>query len=256
MPRCETTRDQYGTGSSFIDFDLEQGSNVFVARRPLTNGAVLSAIGDTDVPGDVRNPAADLCTTSPPWEEIMKKRLVVPLVALAISFAFPTYAQQKDLADPQTTQKILAIAKADEEAHNNHDAAAAAALYTRDAVFLTPEGPIIGRQAIQKWFTDFFQSSHPKNSMAKVDGNAFHLIGTAGNELWATGEYSETAQDKNGEPIPVHSYNFWIFVREGEDWKFRVDAWGLTPATVMFVYKNYAQQPAATPSPTASPSTQ
>ena len=50
MPRCETTRDQYGTGSSFIDFDREQGSNVFVAQRPLTKGAVLSAIGDTDVP--------------------------------------------------------------------------------------------------------------------------------------------------------------------------------------------------------------
>jgi len=66
MTRCETTRDQYGTGSSFIDFDREQGSNVFVAQRPLTKGAVLSAIGDTDIPGDVRNPAADLCTTSPP----------------------------------------------------------------------------------------------------------------------------------------------------------------------------------------------
>ena len=56
---------QYGTGSSFIDFDREQGSNVFVAQRPLTKGDVLSAIGDTDVPGDVRNPAADLCTTPP-----------------------------------------------------------------------------------------------------------------------------------------------------------------------------------------------
>ncbi len=90
----------------------------------------------------------------------MKKRLVVPLVGFAISFVFPTYAQQKDLADPQTTQKILAIGKADEEAHNNHDAAAAAALFTRDAVFLTPEGPIIGRQAIQKWYTNLWQSWH------------------------------------------------------------------------------------------------
>jgi uncharacterized protein (TIGR02246 family) len=117
------------------------------------------------------------------------------------------------------------------EAHNNGDAAAFAAGYARDAVFLTPDRPIIGRQAIQKWFTDFFQSSqHPKNSMAKVDGNAFHVIGTAGNELWATGEYSETVQGKNGEPRPVKSYNFWIFVREGEDWKILVDAWGLTPA--------------------------
>jgi uncharacterized protein (TIGR02246 family) len=188
----------------------------------------------------------------------MKKRLVVPLVGLAISFALPTYAQQKDLADPQTVQQILARGKAALEAHNNLDAAAFAALYARDAVFLTPDRPIIGRQAIQKWFTDFFQSSlHPQNSMGKVDGNAYHLIGTAGNEVWATGEYSETVQGKNGEPSPIKSYNFWIFVREGEDWKLLVDAWGLTPATVIGPgNKIFAPQWAATPSPTASPSTQ
>jgi uncharacterized protein (TIGR02246 family) len=181
-----------------------------------------------------------------------------PLVLLAISFALPTYAQEKDLADPQTIQKILALTKAALEAHNNLDAAAFAAIYARDAVFLTPDKPIIGRQAIQKWFTGFFQSSplHPQNSMVKFDGNAFHLIGTTGNELWATGEYSETVQDKNGEPFRAHSYNFWVYVREGEDWKVLVDAWGLTPATVLGNNKIFAPQWAATPSPTASPSTQ
>ena len=117
----------------------------------------------------------------------MKTRLLGALVVFAISFALPTYAQRKDLADPQTTQKILALMKAVNEAYNNHDPAAIAALHTRDAVFLTPEGPIIGRQAIQKFHTDLYQWWHPKNSIHKVDGNAFHLIG-AGNELWATGK--------------------------------------------------------------------
>jgi len=258
MPRCETTRDQYGTGSSFIDFDREQGSNVFVAQRPLTKGAVLSAIGDTDVPGDVRNPAADLCTTSPPWEEIMKKRFVVPLVGLAISFALPTYAQQKDLADPQTIQKLLALAKADEEAENNHDAAAKAALFTRDAVFLTPAGPIIGRQAIQKWYTEAWQSSGMlfTNYITKFDGNGFHLIGTGGNELWATGEWSETGQGKNGEPIPIKGHWSAIYVREADDWKVRMATVNVTPDSVILINKNFAPQPAATSSPTASPSTQ
>ena len=51
----------------------------------------------------------------------MKKCLVVPLVGLAISFAVPTYAQEKDVADPLTTQKILAMGKASEEAHNNRE---------------------------------------------------------------------------------------------------------------------------------------
>ena len=185
----------------------------------------------------------------------MKKCLVVPLAGLAISFALPTYAQQKDLADPQTTQKLLALSKpVTEEVHKNRDAAAATASYTRDAVFLTPEGPIIGRQAIQKWYTDLWQTWHPTNCINKVDGNAFHLIGTAG--LWATGEYSETGNGKNGEPIPTQTHWLAIWVREGEDWKCRVNAWGQTPAGVMAVYKAFAAQPAATPSPTASPSTQ
>ena len=249
MPRCETTRDQYGTESSFIDFDREHGSNVFVAQRPLTKGAVLFAIGDTDVPGDVRNPAADLCTTSPPWEEIMKKRFVVPLVGLAISFALPTYAQQKDLADPQTIQKLLALAKADEEAENNHDAAAKAALFTRDAVFLTPAGPIIGRQAIQKWYTEAWQQSGMlfTNYVTKFDGNGFHLIGTGGNELWATGEWSETGQGKTGEPIPSKGRWLTIFVREGDDWKMRACAYNMTPESVILIYKSFG------PSPTAQP---
>ena len=92
----------------------------------------------------------------------MKTRLLGALVGLVISFALPTYAQQKDVADPKITQKILALGKADEEGHNNNDPAAIAALYTRDAVFVTPEGPITGRQAIQKWHTDLYQSVAPQ----------------------------------------------------------------------------------------------
>jgi ketosteroid isomerase-like protein len=69
----------------------------------------------------------------------MKKCLVVSLAGLAISFALPTYAQQKDLADPQTTQKILAVVKTLDQGSNNRDAAAIAGLFTRDAVFVTTE---------------------------------------------------------------------------------------------------------------------
>lgn len=86
----------------------------------------------------------------------MRIRLVVALAGLAISFALPTYAQQKDLADPQTAQKIIALWKVFDEAHMNDDAAAVAALFTRDAVDVTPEGTITGRQAIQRWFADVY----------------------------------------------------------------------------------------------------
>ncbi|MBV8968235.1 MAG: SgcJ/EcaC family oxidoreductase [Verrucomicrobia bacterium] len=181
----------------------------------------------------------------------MKKCLLVPLIGLAISFALPTYAQQKDLADPQTTQKILALAKAFDEAHSDNDATAVATLFTRDAVLVTTDdsGPIIGRQAIQKYYTDLYQWWHPKNCVTKLDENAAHLIGTAGNELWATGEWNETGQGKTGEPLPIKGHWACIYVREGGDWRIRVAAWYTNPESFILINKTFAPQSAATPSP-------
>jgi uncharacterized protein (TIGR02246 family) len=177
----------------------------------------------------------------------------VGLIGLAFNFALPTFAQQKDLADPETTQKILALTKEYGEAFNNNDRATIAALYTRDAVLVTTVGPIIGRQAIQKYYTELYQWWHPKNLIIKVDGDAPHLIGTAGNELWATGEWGDIGQGKNGELLRYKGYAAHILVREGDGWKIRVDAWNVTPDTVILIDKSFAPQPAATPSPTAKP---
>jgi ketosteroid isomerase-like protein len=131
-------------------------------------------------------------------------RTCLSFVWLDVSFALPTYVQQKDLAD----------GKAFDEAFNNHDARAVAAFYTRDAVLVTDDGPFLGRQDIQTNFRELLQGWHAKNHIGKVDGNAVHLIGTDGNELWATREWSETGQGKNGEPIPAKGH--WrrsLFVR-------------------------------------------
>jgi len=87
-----------------------------------------------------------------------------------ITFALPTYAQQKGLADPRTTKQILADSKAWDEATNNHDAAALAGLFTRDAAFVTDGEPIVGRQASQKWFTDLYQCGTPKITSASTTG--------------------------------------------------------------------------------------
>ena len=171
-------------------------------------------------------------------------RLLLALVGLAISFTVPTVAQQTDTPDPQTSQKILAIGKAFDEGENNNNAAAIAALFTDNAVFVTDRGPVNGRQAIEKWYTELYQGWHPKNHITKFDGNAPHLIGTAGDELWATGEWSDTGQGNTGGPIQIKGYWAAIYNREGDDWKLRMLAYNLTAA------------PAAAASPTASPSNQ
>ena len=194
------------------------------------------------------------------WEEhrreTMNTRLLLPLLGFLISFAFPIYAQQKDLADPQTTHKILAIAKAYNKGVNNTDPGAIAALFTDDAVFVADTGTMTGRPAIQKWYTDLFQRWHPQNHACRIDGNAPHLIGGSGNELWATGEWNEIGQGKNGEPLPIGGYWACIYVREGDDWKNRMCASITSPDSIIRIHQSFAPEAAATPSPTASPSTQ
>jgi uncharacterized protein (TIGR02246 family) len=160
----------------------------------------------------------------------MKMRSIASLAGLAISFALPTFAQQNDTAaDSQTTQKIRAISKAYDEAVNNNDAAAVAALYTEDAVFVSDRGPIFGRQAIEKWYKDVFQGWRPKDHSGKPEREVPHLLGTAGNEVWENGEWSETGQGPKGEPIQIKGYWSAIDSREGDDWKIRMLSYNITP---------------------------
>jgi uncharacterized protein (TIGR02246 family) len=150
-------------------------------------------------------------------------RSLLALAALAISFAVPAFAQQKDTVDPQLLEQINnTISKKYDEAVDNNDAAAVAALYTEDAVFVADTGPIYGREAIEKWYADVFKVWHPKNHTVKRDQDSVHSLVTAGNEAWDHGEWSETGQGQNGEPIQVKGYWSAIDTREGDVWKIRM----------------------------------
>ena len=176
----------------------------------------------------------------------MKIRLGVALVGLAISFASPAFAQQKDTVDPQIAEQLTALSKKTDEANNNGDAAALAALYTEDAVLLTNTGPIYGREAIEKHYADLFQNVHFSKHLDKRDQSSPHIIGTTGNEAWSDGQWSLTYQVKGGDPVELTGYWLEIYSREGDTWKKRVDAWNVTPASA----------PTTTPSRTASPGNQ
>jgi ketosteroid isomerase-like protein len=160
----------------------------------------------------------------------MKIRLLLTLVGLAIGFAAPAFAQQKDAADPQIRQQIDALTKKFIDAVDNNDAATVAALYTEDAVFVTPQGPLYGREAIQKFWTDLFKQFHVSNHVSKDDPYSPHIIGTAGNEVWRNAEWSETLQGQNGGPIQLKGYWSAIEVREGDAWKHRMLTVNVTPA--------------------------
>ena len=159
----------------------------------------------------------------------MKKRLVVPLVVLALSSALPTFGQQKEKVDPQIIEQLDAIAKKFDEATNNNDAAAVAALFTEDAIFVTDTGPLYGPEAIKKQYTEWFKGAHASNHMTKKDPNSFRIVGTA-DKIASNGEWSGTYQPPNGKPFQLKGYWLAIDTREGDAWKIWMSASNITQA--------------------------
>jgi ketosteroid isomerase-like protein len=178
-------------------------------------------------------------------EETMKIRSLLTVGGLAIALALPASAQQKDSVGPQIAQQrdLLGVPKAlDEfgelnrgldEAYSRNDAAAAAALFTEDALLVDPEGMSSGRQNIEKRYADRFQRSPIVSFNCSWDRCYLNAID---NAVWSAGQWFGTFQSQTG---PVFAVGYWsaIYVREGDDWKIRMLTSNITPA------------PAATPSP-------
>jgi uncharacterized protein (TIGR02246 family) len=146
----------------------------------------------------------------------MKMRLVVALVGLAIGFAVPTFAQQRDTVDAKIDQQIRALSMKFDEAFNKNDAAAVAAFYTEDAVYVAQHRTSHGRQAIEKEYANVFQHWHSNNHVLTVD-----RVTAVGNEVRAIGTWSSAFRDTNGSPRNDEGHYRWVLVREGDTWKIR-----------------------------------
>jgi ketosteroid isomerase-like protein len=92
---------------------------------------------------------------------------------------------------------------------------------------VTPDGPIYGRQAIEKHYADLFKHVHFSNHIGKVDQYSPRIIG---NERWDTGEWSVTiqVQGQKGDPIQLKGYFGYIDIREGDDWKILMLTYNMT----------------------------
>jgi uncharacterized protein (TIGR02246 family) len=146
----------------------------------------------------------------------MKIRFLFALVGLAISFAVPAYAQQKDKSDPKIVQQIRALEMKFDEAFNRSDVGALAALYTEDAVRVTPHGTFSGRQAIAKDYAERFQRYQSNNYVRKGD-----RVNAVGNDVRASGKWSCAFHDTDGRYKHIDGHYSAVWVREGDTWKIR-----------------------------------
>jgi ketosteroid isomerase-like protein len=141
----------------------------------------------------------------------MKMRLLGALAALAIGFAAPAIAQEKEVTDPEIRLQLDRIDRKFDEACNRSDAAAVAALFTQNAVDVTPTGVFSGQQAIEKYFEGIFQKWHISGHKNKLD-HVYEL----GSHLCAIGEWSLEATSQ-----PAGGYWTLVYSRDGDNWKIR-----------------------------------
>jgi uncharacterized protein (TIGR02246 family) len=161
----------------------------------------------------------------------MKIRLLLALIGLATGYGVPAFAQEKDTFDPQIRQQIDVAEKAYDDAFNNNDVTAMAALYTQDAVQVGPQGPVAGKDAIVKAYRDLFNNMHPTDHV-----NTIERVFMLGQDVCVIMNWRASLHGTNGS-LPVKGYVTTINAREGDNWLVHVATYNITPP------------PAATPTP-------
>lgn len=151
----------------------------------------------------------------------MKIGWLLTLTGLVISFAASGFAQENDATDPQIAQQIRALTMEYQEALNEHDAPAAAACFTEDAVWTTPQGTFYGRRAIERRLSTYhFRRWHITNEVITVD-----RVISVGDQVRAIGTWSNTVQEPNGSTEDFNGHFTSDLVLEGDSWKIRLNTY-------------------------------
>ena len=154
----------------------------------------------------------------------MKKPLLVALVVLAIGFAVPVLTQEQNTVDPKTARQARALASNYDAAFNRQDAVTIAGLYAENAVFNTPEGTFHGRHAIEELYAKhYFGEARSKNVVTVVNEAV-----AAGNEVRATGTWSDTFEEPSAGTIHAEGTYSWVLFHEGGTWRIRESTYDIT----------------------------
>jgi uncharacterized protein (TIGR02246 family) len=155
---------------------------------------------------------------------LLRIRFLLALLGLTISFAPPAFAQQKDTVDAETAQQVRALASNYDAAFNRQDAVAVAALYAENAAFNAPEGTFHGRQAIEELYAKrYFGEAHSRNVVTVVNE-----VIAAGNEVRATGTWSDTFEEPSTGIIHAEGTYSWVLLHEDDSWRILESTYDIT----------------------------
>jgi ketosteroid isomerase-like protein len=145
--------------------------------------------------------------------------------------------------DPALVKAVAHSNRVFDEVYNSNDPEALANLFTEDAVLVTDKGIFHGLANILEYQIAIFKDCHFSDHKSETDLASIHPIGTDGKQFWAAGSWSQKVAYKGAPASPMSGYWSAIVLTDGSG-RDAMQTWNVTPA------------PEATPSPTASPSSQ
>lgn len=147
----------------------------------------------------------------------MRRSLLVALL-MAIGFAMPATAQK--LSEQEARKAVESIIEVWVNSAAKKDAAGIAALYTEDAMRVTPDGILYGRAAIEKNLAEGLKVF--SNISIKLD--RIHVLESGA--IKSAGTWSGTVQTPNG-PVPANGFWGVTDVRDGNTWKASLDTYNM-----------------------------
>jgi uncharacterized protein (TIGR02246 family) len=147
----------------------------------------------------------------------MTPRIAHAVFVLALALPVPALAQAGGSLRPE----IERMAQAWQKAYNSGDAAAVAALYTKDAKLMPPGAePVTGTSGIKSAFdADIKQGAKMMLTTEDVTGS--------GNTVLETGKWVATSAD--GKHLD-HGQYATFYKKEGGSWKIYRDIWNSSMA--------------------------
>ena len=143
----------------------------------------------------------------------MKSNLGIAAAVMLAWIAAPALGQQKPA---ESDQRVLDdLLKKYELAFNRQDAASLTAIYTEDAIRVTPQGVLRGRDAIRKDYEATFKAGGHDISLTTK------AVLPAGDFIWNAGEWTAKFGDQ-----PAHGFYTGTLTRDG---KIRFNMYNVTP---------------------------
>ncbi len=173
----------------------------------------------------------------------MKLRTLFAAAWVAIGLTLPALAQKEDLPlGEQDYRKLVELGKKNDDAWSKSNAAAVAALFTKDALFLTPTGILSGTDAIQQHYEDDFRDFQVRGVRVTAVSRIIQAHAVGKNMAWAIGEWAQTIAGPANLVKELHGNSVILAQRDGDSWKWRLLSINVAPTTV-----NLMAYPTATP---------